>query len=177
MHLEESPAPLVSHLLSSSSSLMLRAALLASSSPFFHRPVLTPPHPPPPQPLLHPRSWVQECNEYLHSAAVKVLTNGKVSAGTVSLRVCLRDLSDFTRDLEYCRHRQRGGMCGTLCVCVCSPVLGERSEVGDLECVGVGLVVLVEDDSPRTLLPILHYLLKTEGCRVSAVFFYWSPSA
>lgn len=139
MHLEESRAPLVSHLLSSSSSLMLRAALLASSSPFFHRPVLTPPHPPPPQPLLHPRSWVQECNEYLHSAAVKVLTNGKVSAGTVSLRVCLRDLSDFTRDLEYCRHRQRGGMCGTLCACVCAHlywVNGVRSGIWSVSALG-----------------------------------------
>lgn len=107
-----------------------------------------------------------------------MLTNRKVSAGTVSLRVCLRDLSDFTRDSEYCRHRQRGRMCWTVCVCARSrsPVLGERSEVGDLECVGVGLVVLLEDDPPRALLPILHHLVKTEPLSVSVISVFSLPS-
>lgn len=53
-------------------------------------------------------------------------------------------------------------------MCVGSPVLGERSEVGDLECVRVGLVILLEDNPPRALLPILHHLVKMEGSSDSA---------
>lgn len=52
-------------------------------------------------------------------------------------------------------------------VCVChSPVLRERSEVRDLECVCVWLVVFLVNNSPRLFLYVpLHCLLQRQDRR------------
>lgn len=49
-----------------------------------------------------------------------------------------------------------------MCVC-CSPVLSERSEIGDLQRVCIWLVVFLKDNCPRLFLSILlHNLLKRD---------------
>lgn len=56
-------------------------------------------------------------------------------------------------------------------MCVCGPpVLGEGAEVGDLQRVGVRLVVLLVDKRPRAVLAVLfHHLMKQHGspCEIS----------
>lgn len=104
---------------------------------------------------------------------MEVLTNRKVSDGTIPLCVCLIYLTSPESCSSGEASERRAGWCEGTCSrlitfrrgpCVfCSPVLGEWSEVRDLQCVCVRLVVLLVDNPPRLFLPVLLYhLLKTE---------------